>query len=82
LKNIKREKVKVKVFPYFNETYIAMAFDGKYGVSNCFGTTSEKAKEMAVFRLKKCYEDESLRKDMNKFIKYNNELGKWEGFEE
>jgi hypothetical protein len=78
----KRKKVKVKVFPYGNETYNAMAFDDKYGVSNCFGTTPEKAKEMALFRLKKCYEDENLPKDMKKFITYNKEIGKWEVFEE
>jgi hypothetical protein len=60
---IKREKVKVKVFSYGNETYNAMAFDGKYGVSNCYGTTPEKAKEIAIFMLGKCYEDENyLRK--------------------
>jgi hypothetical protein len=56
---IKRKKEMVKVFPYGNETYNAMAFDGKYGVSNCFGTTPEKAKDMALLRLKKCYEDEN-----------------------
>jgi hypothetical protein len=80
--NNKREKVKVKVkvFSYGNETYNAIAFDGKYGVSNCFGTTPEKAKEMAIFRLKKCYVDENLPKDMNKFIKFNKEVGKWKGF--
>jgi hypothetical protein len=76
----KRDKVKVKVFVYDADTYNAMAFDGKYGVSNCYGTTPEKAKEMAIIRLAKCYENENLPNHMKKISKYNNELDKWEWF--
>jgi hypothetical protein len=58
-----RKKVKIKVFDFGNGDYSAMASDGKYGVCNCFGTTSEKAKEMALFKLNQCYENENLSKD-------------------
>jgi hypothetical protein len=40
------------------DTYIASAFDGTYGVYNNYGSTPEKAKEMALWNLKKCYENE------------------------
>jgi hypothetical protein len=74
------EKVKVKVFDCGNDTYNAIAFDSRYGVSNCYGTTPEKAKEMAILGLRKCYEDEIISKDLKKTIYYNKENGKWEGF--
>jgi hypothetical protein len=49
------QKNHVKVFTLDHDTYIAMAFDGKYGVYNCcYGTTQEKEKEMALLKLKKC----------------------------
>jgi hypothetical protein len=76
----KREKVKVKVFTFDDNTHNAMAYDGKYGIANCYGTTAEKAKEMALLKLTQCYENENIPKEMNKLIKYNREKGKWEGF--
>jgi hypothetical protein len=76
----KREKVKVKVFTINDNTYNAMAFDGNYGVSNCYGTTAEKAKGMAISKLKQCYKDETVPKEIKKFIRFNREMGKWEGF--
>jgi phage terminase large subunit len=42
------------------DTYVASAFDGTYGVYNNYGTTSEIAKEMALWNLKKCYEEDPL----------------------
>jgi hypothetical protein len=80
MNHFKIDKIKVKVFDCGNDTYNAMAFDSRYGVSNCYGTTQEKAKEMAILRLTSCYEDEIIPKDINKTIKYNKESGKWEGF--
>jgi phage terminase large subunit len=40
------------------DTYIASAFDGTYGVYNNYGSTHEKAKEMALWNLKNCYAEE------------------------
>jgi hypothetical protein len=40
-----------------DDTFIAIAFDGKYGVYHNYGSTPEQAKEMALWKLKKCYEE-------------------------
>jgi hypothetical protein len=40
------------------DTYVASAFDGTNGVYNNYGSTHDKAKEMALWNLKQCYERE------------------------
>lgn len=47
----RRGKVKYRVWN-FGGTYQACASNGKMAVWNCYGSTPEKAKEMAEFRLK------------------------------
>jgi phage terminase large subunit len=49
--------VDVVVIRTAEDTYIASAFDGTYGVYNNYGTTHEKAREIALWNLKKCNED-------------------------
>jgi phage terminase large subunit len=49
--------VDIVVIRTAENTYNASAFDGTYGVYNNYGTTHEKAREMALWNLKKCYED-------------------------
>jgi phage terminase large subunit len=55
--------VDVVVIRTAEDTYVASAYDGTYGVYNNFGTTHEKAKEMALWNLKKCYEEEKAQLD-------------------
>lgn len=40
----------------FGDTYKAMATDGKTAVWNCYGSTPEAAKEMALYRMRRAYE--------------------------
>jgi hypothetical protein len=46
----RRGKVSVRVFD-FGDTYMATASDGETTVWNCYGSTPEQAKEMALWRL-------------------------------
>jgi hypothetical protein len=46
----RRGKVKFYVWNY-GDTYIASANNGKLSVWNCYGSTEETAKEMALYRL-------------------------------
>jgi hypothetical protein len=48
----RKDRVKVKIFDY-GDHFMAMASTKGCTVCNCFGTTHERAKEMALFRLKK-----------------------------
>lgn len=45
-------KIKYRV-TYLGDTYRASASNGKTTIWNCYGSTPEKAKEMAHFHLKK-----------------------------
>lgn len=46
----RRKKFKYTVFT-FQDTYMAMASDGKTTVYHCYGSTPEAAKEMTFYRL-------------------------------
>jgi hypothetical protein len=48
----RRGKIKYKVWDYVYE-YKAISSNGKIVVWNCYGSTPEKAKEMAQFKLNK-----------------------------
>jgi hypothetical protein len=62
-KNIlNRDSIKVKIIIVHEGLYSAMAFDGVYGVYNCYGTTPEKAREIALLRLKRCVENCEINK--------------------
>jgi hypothetical protein len=54
---LNKDKIVVKIIIIHEGLYSAMAFDGIYGVYNCYGTTPEMAKEMALLKLKKCVEN-------------------------
>jgi hypothetical protein len=58
-----RRKKRVKVTIFYNDIdgYRAMATDGERTVYNCYGSTKEAAKEMAIFKLRKFQEEQSLR---------------------
>jgi phage terminase large subunit len=49
--------VDIVVIRTAEDTYVASAFDGTYGVYNNYGSTPEAAKEMALWNLKKWYKD-------------------------
>jgi hypothetical protein len=49
----RKNRVKVKVFYLGNDNYGAMATDGERSVWNCYGTTKEAVKEIALYRLRK-----------------------------
>ncbi|QIZ08476.1 hypothetical protein HFZ78_18640 [Priestia megaterium] len=51
-------KIKYKVFDH-GDTYKVMATDGRTAVWNCYGSTPEAAKEMALFKLKLALNEES-----------------------
>lgn len=48
----RRGKPYVRVFDFGN-TYMATATDGETTVWNCYGSTPESAKELALWRLRK-----------------------------
>jgi hypothetical protein len=50
--------IDIQVMRMEDNTYVAIAFDGKYGVYHNYGLTPEAAKEIALWNLKKCYEEE------------------------
>lgn len=45
-------KIRYRVYDY-GDTYMAMASDGTCTVCNCYGSTPEDAKEIALLRLRK-----------------------------
>jgi ribosomal protein L18 len=47
----------MRIFDY-EDCYMATASTSKCSVWNCYGTTRERAKEMALFRLNQALEDE------------------------
>jgi hypothetical protein len=49
--------IDVRVIRTDENEYVAIAFDGTYGVYNNYGSTPEAAKEMALWNLKKWYKD-------------------------
>jgi hypothetical protein len=50
--------IDIEVMQTYDNTYVAIASDGKYTVYHNYGSTPEQAKEMALWNLKKCYENE------------------------
>jgi hypothetical protein len=55
--------VKVSIFDY-GDCYMATASTSKCSVWNCYETTRERAKEMALFRLNQALEEESEEKEL------------------
>jgi hypothetical protein len=51
-----RDRIKVKIFDY-GDHFIASAGTKDITVCNCYGTTREAAKEMALFKLKQALEE-------------------------
>jgi hypothetical protein len=51
--------IDIEVMRMEDNTYVAIAFDGKYGVYHNYGSTPEAAKEIALWNLKKCYEEKT-----------------------
>lgn len=51
-----KNRVKVNIVYIGDGSYVATATDGKRSVYNCYGSTKESAKEMALFRLRKFQE--------------------------
>jgi hypothetical protein len=47
-----RGKVKTRVFYFGDDTYSAFASNGFISIWNCYGSTPEAAKEMALLQLK------------------------------
>ncbi|MDR7239144.1 hypothetical protein [Neobacillus drentensis] len=47
----------MKVFYAGNDSYVAMATDGERAVWNCYGSTKEAAKEMALYKLRRFQEE-------------------------
>jgi hypothetical protein len=50
--------IDVQVIRTDENEYVAIASDGKFTVYQNYGSTPEAAREMALWNLKKCYEDE------------------------
>ena len=48
----KKDRLKVKVWTAEEDGYVAMASDGDRAVWNCYGSTREAAKEMAINKLR------------------------------
>lgn len=55
----RRGKIKYYVYDYV-DTFKCMATNGKVAVCNCYGSTPEKAKEMALYRLNKALNEEPV----------------------
>ncbi|MEH7439548.1 hypothetical protein V7182_18890 [Neobacillus drentensis] len=55
----RKNRIKVTIFYNGDGGYKAMATDGKLGVYNCYGSTKEAAKEMALFKLRKFQEEQT-----------------------
>lgn len=65
----KRNNVKVKVYHVSNECFSAWATDGKLNVYNCYGSTKEAAKEMALFKLNK-FQEERAAMENNQMLNH------------
>jgi hypothetical protein len=50
--------IDIQVMRMWDDTYVAIASDGKFTVYHNYGSTPEHAKEIALWNLKKCYEKE------------------------
>jgi hypothetical protein len=50
--------IDIKVMRMVDDTYVAIASDGQFTVYHNYGSTPEQAKEMALWNLKQCYENE------------------------
>ncbi|MDF2791846.1 MAG: hypothetical protein K0S80_4948 [Neobacillus sp.] len=59
----RRGKVKYNVYGFGNE-YNASASNEKISVHNCYGSTPEMAKEIALFRLNKAINREEVEKEL------------------
>jgi hypothetical protein len=59
----RKDRVKVKILDY-GDHFMAMASTKGCTVWNCFGTTPERAKEMALFRLKKALNKVEKEKEL------------------
>lgn len=59
----RRGKIKYKVWD-FGDTYCATASDGKRTVINCYGSTPEQAKEMALYRINSCNDEKEKEKEL------------------
>jgi hypothetical protein len=49
----RKKRVKVKIYSHNDNGFLAYATDGQMYFWNCFGSTKESAKEMALFKLRK-----------------------------
>ncbi|MED4206608.1 hypothetical protein [Neobacillus mesonae] len=58
----RRGEIKYHV-SYFGNTFGAMATNGKVAVFNCYGSTPETAKEMALFNLNKAIKETMVVND-------------------
>jgi hypothetical protein len=56
-------RIKYQVFDFGN-TYNVMASNGKITVSNCYGSTPEQAKELALYRLKEAINREQKEQEL------------------
>jgi hypothetical protein len=56
-------KVRFHVFD-LGDSYNAFASNGNVAVWNCYGSTPEQAKEMAMYRLKQAMEKEPKEQDL------------------
>jgi hypothetical protein len=50
--------IDIEVMRMWDDTYVAIASDGHFTVYHNYGSTPEQAREMALWNLKKCYEEE------------------------
>jgi hypothetical protein len=56
----RKNRVKVTVFKD-GDGYNAMATDNKLGVYNCYGSTEEAAKEIALYKFRKFQEEQTSK---------------------
>lgn len=61
----RKSHVKVKVYLVSNDCFSAWATDGKLNVYNCYGSTKEAAKEMAMLRLSKIQDESASASNQN-----------------
>jgi hypothetical protein len=50
--------IDIEVMRMWDNTYVAIASDGNFTVYHNYGSTPEQAKEMALWNLKQCYENQ------------------------
>ncbi|PAE33333.1 hypothetical protein [Bacillus sp. 7884-1] len=61
-----KKHVKVKVYHYNEDSYVATATDGERTVCECYGSTREAAEEMARLKLRHFQE-----KDLNRPVDFD-----------